>query len=488
MDAEDPAVKACMLRLILLLFSFVAGAWPHVGSPDIFLEGKAGPYPLFVTIRPPVVIPGVAEVEIRARSKEIREVRIVPTPMSGPGAKFAPTPDIAERSKQDPQFFTGSLWMMTSGSWQVKVMIEGPEGTGVLSVPVPALANRTESMQSGLGGFLFALMLLLAVGAVSIAGAAAREAQLEPGEDPQPPQKKKARIAMMITAGVVAFALYGGNNWWNAEAGSYSRIIYKPLEMKASMSDGTLRLQLQDPGWLPRRVDDFVPDHGHLMHLYVIRLPEMERVWHLHPEMTVGGVFTHALPPMPAGRYALYGDVVHESGFPETLVAEIDLPEVAGKPLSGDDSAGLATPLSQAKAETRVFQLPGGARMIWERELETYPVKKPYAFRFRVETADGKPAPDMELYMGMPGHAAFVRRDRSVFAHVHPTGSVPMAALTIAQKNVGDPHAGHAMQADRLPAEVSFPYGFPQAGEYRIFVQVRRGGQVQTAAFDATVR
>jgi hypothetical protein len=487
-DAKDPAMNSPMRLGAVLLIAFAANLPAHVGSPDIFLEGNAGPYPLFVTIRPPVVIPGVAEVEIRIRARDIRQVRIVPTPMTGPGAKFAPTPDIAARSKEDPQFFTGSLWMMTSGSWQVKVTVEGAEGTGVLSVPVPALANRTESMQAGLGGFLFALMLLLAVGAISIAGAAAREAQLEPGEAPQQQQNRKARIAMMATAAVVALALYGGNNWWNAEANSYSRIIYKPLEMKASMSDATLRLQLQDPGWLPRRVDDFVPDHGHLMHLYVIRLPEMERVWHLHPEMISGGVFTHKLPPMPAGRYALYGDVVHESGFPETLVAEIDLPEVAGHPLTGDDSAGLVTPLSQAKAETRIFPWPGGARMIWDRELDVYPVKKPYAFRFRVETSEGKPAPDMELYMGMPGHAAFVRRDRSVFAHVHPTGSVPMAALTIAQNNAGDPHAGHTVQPASLPAEVSFPYGFPQPGEYRLFVQVRRGGAVQTAAFDVTVR
>ena len=114
-------------------------------------------------------------------------------------------------------------------------------------------------------------------------------------------------------------------------------------------------------------------------------------------------------------------------------------------------------------------------------------------FTFRVDDASGQPAADLELYMGMPGHAVFVRRDRRVFAHVHPAGSAPMAALAIGQRGLpaanrdeaaADPHAGHA--ATR-PSTVSFPYGFPEAGDYRIFVQVKRSGRIVTSAFDAHV-
>src|SRR5258708_24645280 len=106
-------------KSIILFAGLTLNAWGHVGSPDIFHEGNAGPYPVLVTIRPPLVIPGIAEVEIRSTAPGIREIRIVPTPLTGLGAKYAPTPDVAKRSKDDPQFYTAGLWIMTTGPWQV---------------------------------------------------------------------------------------------------------------------------------------------------------------------------------------------------------------------------------------------------------------------------------------------------------------------------------------------------------------------------------
>ncbi len=474
------------MRIFLLSCLFAGLAAAHVGSPDVFFEGNAGPYRLLVTVRPPPVIPGVAEIEVRGTSPDIREVHIVPLPLRGPGARFAPTPDLAQRSKDDAQFYTGSLWMMGSGSWQVRVSVDGAQGKGELSVPVPALASRTTTMQAGLGALLFGLMLVLVVGLVSIVGASVREAQLEPGVVPEPARRKRAGIIMAATALAVLAFVWLGNRWWNSEAANYRQIVYRPVELAASLENNKkLMLRLtQDPGWMGFRTvnEALIADHGHIMHLFVLSAPAMDRLWHLHPDQAESGTFADQLPAIPAGKYQLFADIVRANGIPETGVAQIDLPAVAGTPLTGDDSSGSAAAIAQADFARTTSPLSGGRQMLWERDSAPLKSKRVYSFRFRVQDAAGKPAEGMELYMGMPGHAVFVRHDMQVFAHVHPAGSVPMAALEILK-----PHDMSAMAHSALPPEVSFPYGFPQPGSYRIFIQIKRAGQVETGVFDARV-
>jgi hypothetical protein len=467
------------MRMAVLLLAAVPVA-AHVGSPDVFFDGQAGPYRAYVAIRTPQVIPGVAEIEVRVPGGEAVTVDITPMPLTGPGAKFAPTPDRAVQSAQDPEFYTGSLWMMSTGSWQVRIKVNGPKGEGDLRVPVPALARRSLEMDRTLGGVLFGLMLFLCVGAVAIAGAATREGKLPPGQEPPPENRRQAWVTMAVTAALVAGAVWLGDQWWKAEAAGYSRIIFKPLAGKATVDGNRLTLRLEHTGWFQAQdFADLVPDHGHLMHLFVIADPAMNSAWHLHPKMTANGVFEHDLPPMPAGRYRLFGDIVHRSGLPETVTAEIEVPEIAGTPLSGDDSG-----VSVAMPARRESILSDGYTMHFEHS--GIRPRNLSLLKFRITDPRGEPATGMELYLGMPAHAAAVRKDFSVFAHLHPTGTVPMASLELVSAEGQDPHAGHRMMAD-LPAEITFPYGFPEPGDYRLFVQVKRNGRVETGVFDLTV-
>ena len=83
---------------------------------------------------------------------------------------------------------------MATGSWQVRVHAEGPEGAGDLSVPVPAIAVRTKRMQAGLGALLLALLIFLFAGLVSIIGASVRDADL-PGGGHARPRRRRARAS-----------------------------------------------------------------------------------------------------------------------------------------------------------------------------------------------------------------------------------------------------------------------------------------------------
>ena len=70
-----------MKILPALLLAAAAPLAAHVGSPDVFFDGQAGPYQLLVTIRPPQVVPGVAEIEIRSLAPDVTQIHIVPLRM-----------------------------------------------------------------------------------------------------------------------------------------------------------------------------------------------------------------------------------------------------------------------------------------------------------------------------------------------------------------------------------------------------------------------
>ena len=482
------------LWLILLALLTPAAALAHVGSPDVYADGQAGPYHLSIVLRPPQVIPGVADVEVRAQTPGMESITIAPVPLTGEASKHPPVPDAMQKPSGDGQFYSGHLWIMETGSWQIRFAVSGSQGSGVLSIPLPATAITTGTMQRGMGAMLAALGALLIIGMVGIVGAAAREAKLAPGETAA--NYRAGRIAMTVTAALLLAAVVLGNSWWKSEAASYAGNTYKPLRMSATLQGGNLALKLQDPGWIrQRKLDDFIPDHDHLMHLYMIRWPQMDAVYHLHPDQTGIGEFTLQLPSMAAGDYRLYADVVHAMGFPETIVGNVQVPVVSGRALSGDDAAGTAAPVSAGSPSDpeQSFALPDGYRMVWKRPANLV-TKTPENFQFELIDKTGKPASDVALYMGMPGHAAFVKTDGSVFAHIHPNGTMAMAAFMMANgkspnhagMNMGD-MPGMQMGSAPLPATVSFPYGFPSAGRYRIFVQMKHGTTVETGVFDAIV-
>jgi hypothetical protein len=239
-------------------------------------------------------------------------------------------------------------------------------------------------------------------------------------------------------------------------------------------------------------LDDLVPDHGHLMHLFLVREPGMDFLVHLHPARDGPSRFVQELPSMPEGRYRVFADIVHGTGFPETEIGDITLPQIVSGMPRDDDSLSPAMSLVTGP-QTGSAPLTMGARMFWLNPAGTLRAGEPLRLKFRVDDSAGRPAADLEPYMGMAGHLVVVRVDWQVFAHLHPSGSPPMAAVELANGPVMAAHTGHGPDqvtpafGSAPSSEITFPYGFPGAGYYRLFVQIKRAGRVETGVFDAQV-
>src|SRR4051812_49801656 len=78
----------------LILFVFALPVCAHIGSPNVFFEGEAGAYPIRVMIRPPRVVPGLAEISVRVKTNGISKVSVLPARWDT-GRKGAPPPDPA---------------------------------------------------------------------------------------------------------------------------------------------------------------------------------------------------------------------------------------------------------------------------------------------------------------------------------------------------------------------------------------------------------
>jgi hypothetical protein len=486
-DAEGSALKALLL-IVLLLISVPHFAWAHVGSKDVYQQVAAGPYKLFVTVRMPNVIPGVANVEIRSTGAQVTGLEIAPLPLAGEASQHPPTPDAMKVSVADPAFFTGGVWMMSSGSMQVRIYIHGVAGDQTVSVPVPAVAIATLQMQRNLGIPLAILGLFLVISMAGVVAAAVRESRLPPGETASPKLRRRGLAAMAVTVALLGLAVWGGKNWWNAEATDYAASIYRAPNVNATLKGNQLSLQVKEIADSGRWEEDrsnaaLVLDHGKIMHLYAIRMPQMDAAYHLHPEFDPPTHFRMALPAMPPGEYALYGDVVHANGFPETLVAQLEVPaDMSGAALGPDDALAHPSAIEQGPLSNS-YKLPDGYSMVWDKPA-ALTANTAYSFRFQLLGPDGSAATDMQPYLGMAGHAAFVKTDGTVFAHTHPEGSAAMPAMMLANGMDADMN----MPSAPITNTVEFPYGFPQPGAYRIFIQMKHGSMVETGVFDASVQ
>ena len=186
---------------------------------------------------------------------------------------------------------------------------------------------------------------------------------------------------------------------------------------------------------------DFDIEHTKRMHLIVARR-DLTGFQHLHPTMAADGTWSAPLRLAEAGSYRVFADFSHD-----------DKPVTLADDLRVDGAANLkALPLPATTAVSN-----GGYEV--RRDAGALHAGDESELRFTV-TKDGLPV-RTEPYLGAGGHLVALRDGDLAFLHVHP--------------NENDDRIG-------------FDATFPTAGAYRLFLQFKVNGAVQTVAFTEEVR
>lgn len=502
----------------------------HIGTDDVFYSGTAGPWPVQVSIRQPGVIPGLADINVRVGQPGVGRV-LVTARRTLEGGGEAPPPDQAKPVRGETGLYSAQLWLMVRGPHEVVVTVEGEAGTGVARVPVEARATRQLEMARGLVFFVIGGGLFLVIGLLTIVLAASGESVVEAGDRPGPIERRRAWRAAGLAAVLVALVVFGGWTWIRSEAAAHRARLDRPWTSEATMRlDGGPRgldFAITEPIWANRndeawrtrnnryRRADLVPDHGKMMHMFIVREPDLDAFAHIHPVRVDDSHFSVAFPPLPTGTYRVYADISQQDGSSRTLYTHVDAPATAG---SADAAAGAngvpaadpddawwtdpttaraleASPVGTTAPPGDVESALGDALLMrWLGAGEPLVAGEDAELSFRVQNADGSSVA-LDPYMGMSGHAMLNRLDGEVFVHLHPTGMVSMAAKSAIDGSSG--MSGMPMGADMAgtagvmagrDGTVRFPLVVPQAGRYRIWVQVRYGERVLTGSFDTEIR
>jgi hypothetical protein len=504
----------CLLASLAIFF-VASPIYAHVGSPDVFYDGMVGAYPARITIRMPNVVPGRAEISVRVQSPEPAEISFLPL-YSLIAVTNAPPPDIGRLVTGETNLYAGELWLMSFGAYSVEVRIKGKEGEGVAQIPVTSVAIRQLPLPFLLGKVLLILTAVLVLGGIGIAAAAGREAALPAGALPQERQRRVGYLAATAATLIFFAALAGGKYWWNVEEKSFrGHLLAGPwpdltTDVRLAGSQRILRLEVGKTFFDQNNRFSLIPDHGKLMHLFLVRENSRDAFAHLHPIRKEAYTFEVAIPPLPEGRYAIFCDLTFEGGVSSTATNSIVLPPVpnasesAGSTIEhdADDSWAnfAANSVSAAMPPAAVYRLPHGGQVTWKLE-KPLRVKQDASLKFEVTDSAAEPVA-LEPYMGMFCHAAVLRSDGSIFAHLHPSGNFSMAAQSFFEtklanetksdavdpsNNATQDHMMHHHHSAPAASSVYLPYEFPEPGNYRIWVQFKISGRILTAVFDVTV-
>jgi hypothetical protein len=235
-----------------------------------------------------------------------------------------------------------------------------------------------------------------------------------------------------------------------AEAG-HDEATHQPAGLSVSEGGYTLRmsptqLQRREARELRFSIDgaegpatEFDELHERRMHLILVRRDGTE-FRHLHPEMDEAGTWSIPVEFAAPGVYRAFADF-SVGGEQHTLASDLFV--------SGGEFEAQPFPAAEPVDSTNGYEV--------RLEAAEPRAGEPTSLTFTVSEG-GHGVRDLAPYLGAKGHLVALREGDLAFLHVHPEGDA---------------------EAD----EIAFAATFPSAGRYRLYLQFKHEGVVQTAQF-----
>jgi hypothetical protein len=208
-------------------------------------------------------------------------------------------------------------------------------------------------------------------------------------------------------------------------------------------------------------VRDFAVVHEKRYHLFVIS-QDLEHYDHVHPSQDDDGSWVAEVMLPREGQYKVYSDFMPSGGAPQVIAVPL---VIGNHATDGPSRIAALVPdrvLRKAVGNMSVtLDLPEGGLVAGRNETLVYHM---------IDARTGASVTDIEPYLGAWGHTVVMSEDTHQFVHAHPVET--MAA--------DDGAAGGG-------PTLTFKAIFPTPGRYRVWTQMKRGGELSTAVFTIAV-
>lgn len=229
-------------------------------------------------------------------------------------------------------------------------------------------------------------------------------------------------------------------------------------------------------------VKDLQVVHEKPMHLLIVS-KDLSEFYHVHPEPSADGSYRvqHTFPN--GGDYKFYADFTPPNA--KQVVERIDVK------VSGTERTKVAL-----VADTKLEKSVDGVKVTMKPSAKIEAGQE-LTLDFAVfDAKTGKPATDLQNYLGELAHFVIISEDLVDFVHAHPMakgekmdGMKMDGDMKEKDHNAdGHSHGADSKESNKPSAyEVSAHTAFPRAGLYKLWAQFQRGGKVISVPFVVNV-